>query len=140
MGTDAVLADDVTLRIESTGGGGEAVLGMKHDHAQWTTTVPLIDASPILTDASLSNSFSVTLTAARTFANPTSGLEGATYIWFIKQNVSGSKVGTFSSDFLFPGGVAPVLSTDPNAVDMVMGFYLNSKYHCSVVYNIKATS
>jgi hypothetical protein len=137
MSTDTLLADDITLEIKGTGGGGEAILGMKQDHVQWTTPVALVDGANISTDASLSNSFTVTLGGSRILDDPTSAEEGATYIWKVTQDAGGSKLLSYGNDFLFPGGTAPVLTTDANAVDLITAIYIGSKFYCSVMYDVK---
>jgi hypothetical protein len=137
MGTDVVLADDITLEITGAGAGGEAVLGMKHDHVQWVTQATLVDEAIILTDASLSNSFTVTLAGSRAMAAPTSAKEGATYIWIITQDAGGGNTLSFDSVFKFPDGLAPVLTTAGNAVDIVTGIYNGGVFLCSVMYDVK---
>ena len=57
---------------------------------------------------------SLTLTAL----NP---VAGASYLFFLRQGGGGTNVVTFSSEFKWPGGTAPTLSTAAGAVDIVSG-------------------
>ena len=94
--------------------------------AQTVTPVALTDAASIATDASLSNTFTVTLGGNRTLANPTNlPTAGAVIIkWIITQDGTGSRTLAYGSKFKWPGGTAPTLSTAAGARDMVSGLYL----------------
>ena len=95
---------------------------------QTVTPVTLVDASPIGTNANQSNNFLVTLNGAggetRQLANPTNLTDGAIYNWYVKQGANGDHLLTFGSDFKFPGGTAPTLSTAVGAVDLIVGQYM----------------
>jgi hypothetical protein len=129
--SDTILPDNVTLEVI-----GGNVLGMKHDNQQWTSIYTLTDGTTINTDCDNSNSFKVTLAGNRTLANPTNLKSGATYVWIITQDSNGSRTLTFGSTFRFPSGVAPVLTTTPNAVDMISGIFDGAKLRCTAAYNI----
>lgn len=90
--------------------------------AQDVAQVTLTDAATINTDASLSNSFLVTLAGNRTLANPTNLVAGQTVIWNIRQDATGSRTLSYGSVFKFAGGVQP-LSTGANAKDVLSGTY-----------------
>ena len=94
--------------------------------AQTVTPVALTDAASIATDASLSNTFTVTLGGNRALANPTNlPTAGAVIInWIITQDGTGSRTLAYGSKFKWPGGTAPTLSTAAGARDMVSGLYL----------------
>lgn len=81
--------------------------------------VTLVDGANISTDADLGNVFEVTLAGNRTLDNPTNLKAGATYIYFVKQDATGSRTLAYGSAFKWYGGVTPVLSTDANAVDII---------------------
>lgn len=92
--------------------------------AQTVAPVALADAASIATDASLSNTFTVTLGGNRTLANPTNLQDGVILNWFIKQDGTGSRTLAYGSNFKWPGGVAPALTTTANAVDLITGQYI----------------
>lgn len=84
-------------------------------------TAALTDAATIATDASLGNVFTVTLGGNRTLGAPTNLAAGATYIWIITQDGTGSRTLSYNSVFKWPGGAAPTLSTAAGAVDVICG-------------------
>ena len=69
-------------------------------------------------DFSQSNSFSFTATSDFTLANPSNVVAGGIYYIIVKQDATGGRLITFGSNFKFRGFV-PVLSTAPNAVDII---------------------
>ena len=79
----------------------------------------LSDGSTITVDFRAGTHFSVTLGGNRTFGNPdnTSTSIGSSGSIFITQDGTGSRTASFHSDYKFPGGTAPTLSTAANAVD-----------------------
>ena len=93
--------------------------------AQTVTPVALTDAASIATDASLSNTFTVTLGGSRTLANPTNMTNGAIYNWRVKQDGTGSRTLAYGSKFKWPGGTAPTLTTTANATDFISGQYFS---------------
>ncbi len=93
--------------------------------AQTVTPVALTDAASIATDASLSNTFTVTLGGNRTLANPTNLTHGAIYTWRVTQDGTGSRTLAYGSKFKWPGGSAPTLTTTAGAVDFISGQYFS---------------
>ncbi len=77
----------------------------------------------VATDATLSNAFAVPLTGNGTLENPSGLLAGRTYVWRIKQDAAGGRTLAYGALFKWPGGVPPVLSTAPNAVDIITAYY-----------------
>jgi hypothetical protein len=67
---------------------------------------------------------SVTLTGNATLANPSNMVNGGTYILTITQDGTGSRTLAYGTDYLWPGGVSPNLTTTPGAVD-VLTFFSN---------------
>jgi len=51
--------------------------------------------------------------------NPTNLKAGGTYILYLVQDATGTRVPTFGSAYKFPDGIAPTLSTAANAVDII---------------------
>jgi hypothetical protein len=97
--------------------GGNSLKG-----AQTVAFVTLVDAATVMTDAALSNHFSVTLGGNRTLANPSNMRDGGIYNWRIKQDGTGSRTLAYGSKFRWPGA-APTLSTAANRVDRITGQY-----------------
>lgn len=81
-------------------------------------------ATAMTADCTLSNQFRTTLTAnvttAPTLSNPG---DGQTVAWFLTQDATGSRTMTWPSSFKWAGGVAGVLSTGANAVDILTATY-----------------
>ena len=86
---------------------------------QYFGLATLTDASSISWDLSSNQVAQVTLGGNRTLANPTNKVAGATYIIIVKQDSSGSRTLAYGSDYKFPGGTAPTLSTGANDVDIL---------------------
>jgi lipopolysaccharide export system protein LptA len=61
----------------------------------------------------------VVLTGNTTLANPTNVSSGQTLTLRVKQDGTGSRTMAYGSQFKFSGGVAPVLSTAANALDVL---------------------
>jgi hypothetical protein len=87
----------------------------------WTaaTTVALTDAATIAVDMSTFLNATVTLGGNRTLGNPSNMKVGQTGYIAISQDTSGSRTLAYSSYWKFGGGVAPVLSTAANALDLL---------------------
>jgi hypothetical protein len=81
----------------------------------------LVDAANISSDMALGNVKTVTLGGNRTLDNPTNLKAGATYIWIIKQDVTGGRTLAYGSAFKWIGGSAPTLTATANAVDIISG-------------------
>jgi hypothetical protein len=98
-------------------------------------TVALTDAATIATDASLGNVFTVTLGGNRTLGAPTNLKAGATYIWIIRQDGTGTRTLAYHANFKFPGGTDPTLTTTASAVDMICGVYDGTDLMCNATLN-----
>jgi len=86
--------------------------------AQNSTRVTLTESGgTVAVDATRSNAFYLAMAGNWTLSSPTGGLDGQPIRIIIKQDGVGSRVITWGAKFKFPGGVAPVLSTAPNARD-----------------------
>ncbi len=83
----------------------------------------LTDASPITWNLATQQSAKVLLTSGvggtRQLQNPTNMVDGGTYILKITQSATGSNALTYGNAYKWPGGVAPVLSTANNAIDIL---------------------
>jgi hypothetical protein len=99
--------------------------GLKVSGAAFTPPVVVtFSATAMTVNCALSNIFTTTFTANVTVApsidNPSNG---QTLNWFITQDATGSRTMTWPSSFKWPGGVAPLLSTAANAVDLLVATY-----------------
>ena len=95
--------------------------------AQTVTPVALTDAATIATDASLSNTFTVTLGGNRTLGNPTNLTNGCIYQWYFTQDGTGSRtLATYGSKFKFPGDTVPSLTTTAGKTDLITGQYFSA--------------
>ena len=81
------------------------------------TVTTLTDAATIAVDMSTSCNFTVTLGGNRTLGNPTGMVTGQTGSIFIVQDGTGGRTLAYSSNWEFPNGTAPTLSTAVGAVD-----------------------
>jgi|SaaInlStandDraft_2_1057019.scaffolds.fasta_scaffold108180_1 hypothetical protein len=92
----------------------------------------LSDAATIATDCSAGNVHEVTLTDNRALGAPTNLKNGATYIWIITQDGTGSRTLSYNAVFKFQGGTAPVLSTAGSSVDILTGVSDGTNVYCSL--------
>ncbi|HEY9122851.1 MAG TPA: hypothetical protein VIO15_00825 [Bacteroidales bacterium] len=88
------------------------------------TVQTLTDASTIVWDASLGLRAMVTIAGNRTLANISNPIIGKRYVILVKQDSTGSRTLNYGSNYKFPGGIAPVLSSSPNATDILEFEYL----------------
>lgn len=79
--------------------------------------VSLTDAATIAVDMSSGWNFAVTLGGNRTLGNPTNTKVGQSGYIRILQDGTGSRTLAYSSNWKFPGAVAPVLTTTANRID-----------------------
>jgi hypothetical protein len=93
--------------------------------AQRGTVVALTDGATITPDFAAGNNFSVTLGGNRTLANPSNLTAGQSGTIVITQDGTGSRTLAYGSNWKFPGGTAPTLTTTANAVD-VIALYVES--------------
>lgn len=83
----------------------------------------LTSGTNVSVDASLSNNFRLVLAHNATLDNPTNLVDGLILNFRIKQDATGGRTLGYGSKYKFPGGVAPVLSTAANAVDILSCAY-----------------
>lgn len=87
--------------------------------AQRGEITALTSATTITIDMADSNNFSVTLAHNATFANPSNLTAGQSGSIFITQDGTGSRTGSWGSQWDFVGGTAPTLTTTAAAVDRI---------------------
>jgi hypothetical protein len=102
------------------GSGFAPLAGAQFTGSIGTTPVTLTDAATITPDASVSNSFAVTLGGNRTLANPTGLKDGGTYHFLIRQDATGGRTLAFGSFFK---GAPPALVATPNSMTLVTAHY-----------------
>ena len=93
--------------------------------AQRGSITALTDGATITPDFAVANNFSVTLGGNRTLANPSNLTAGQSGVIVITQDGTGSRTLAYGSNFKFPGGTAPTLTTTAAAVD-VLAYYVES--------------
>ena len=93
--------------------------------AQRGAITALTDGATITADFAVANNFSVTLGGNRTLANPTNLTAGQSGVIVITQDGTGSRTLAYGSNWKFPGGTAPTLTTTANAVDVLV-YYVES--------------
>jgi hypothetical protein len=93
--------------------------------AQRGSVSALTDGATITANFALANNFSVTLGGNRTLANPTNLTAGQHGVIVITQDGTGSRTLAYGSNWKFPAGAAPTLTTTANAVD-VLAYYVES--------------
>ena len=105
-------------------------------HAQ---TAPVAGSSTggVLTlDMTESNVFTSTLTenvATLTLSNPA---QGQTVNMLFTQDATGSRLMTWPASFKWPGGTASVLSTNSNAVDLLVITYIGTDWYASMIKDL----
>lgn len=87
----------------------------------WSNANTLTDAATIATNCNNGNVHTVTLEGNRTLGAPTNLKNGATYVWIIKQDGTGTRTLAYNAVFKFEAGAAPILSIGINDVDILSG-------------------
>jgi hypothetical protein len=101
----------------------------------------LTSGATISTDCNLGNSFTLPLAeVGATMSNPTNAIAGFTYLWRIVQTTSTTRtITTWGTEFHFPGGTAPTLSTGIGDVDVVTGYYDGTNFLCTFQADFRTT-
>lgn len=102
-----------------------ATIAQTFTKAQRGAITALTDGATITPDFSAANNFSVTLGGNRTLANPTNQTAGQSGAIVITQDATGSRTLSFGSNWKFPNGTAPTLTTTANKVDVLV-YYVES--------------
>jgi len=80
----------------------------------------LTDAATVVIDATLGDSFDVTLGGNRTLGNPTGAVNGQKLLFRIKQDATGGRTLTFGTKYRFGADLtSAVLSTAAGKLDRV---------------------
>lgn len=103
--------------------GNDSALGILARTGLWTRQQNF-QASALSFGANVSwnlataQSARLTLSGNATLDNPSSMVNGGTYILKVQQDGTGGRSLNWGSAYKWPGGNAPTVSTDPNAVDL----------------------
>ena len=81
--------------------------------------VSLSDGANISVDFNAGQNFAVQLAGNRTIDNPTNCVPGQTGSIFVIQDGTGSRTLSYGTNYKFPGGTAPTLSTGASACDRI---------------------
>ena len=144
VGTEAAWLEGlkaVALLQSSDGSVAIAQVGNLHDlSVKKAPTVTLPWAQTINWNAATATIYKVTLSGDGSLANPTANtlIDGATYMFVIKQDNTGVRALTFGSVFRFPNREAPTLSTDANAIDIITGFSDGTNLFVTMVQNFSS--
>jgi hypothetical protein len=90
--------------------------------AQRGAITTLTDGTTITADFATTNHFQVTLGGNRTLANPSNQTAGQSGAIRVVQDGTGSRTLAYGSNWKFPNGTAPTLTTTANAVDVLVYF------------------
>jgi hypothetical protein len=132
-GTSQALVKNSATNYD-TGWASAALLGSTNNFTrqQYFGQTTLTDAATIAWDVGSNQCASVTLGGNRTLSNPSNMQAGSTYILRVAQDVTGSRTLAFGSNYKWPSGAAPSLSTVSNSVD-VLTFYCDGTYMLGVI-------
>jgi hypothetical protein len=111
------------------GGGADVNTANIWTKSQNVADRSLIDGATISTDATLGNSFTVTIAGNRTIANPTGLVSGGYYSWEVVQSAGGNTI-TWGNKFTWPGGTAPILQATAGAKDLISCKYDGTDLLC----------
>lgn len=108
-----------------------------------TTTSIVQGTSATLTSAAGSitwvgdeaNTLNVTLTEDTTIQNPSTPQIGAIYQFIVTQDSNGLHTLSWGNQFAFPDGTAPVMTLDPNAVDVYTAYWNGTIFITTYVQN-----
>ena len=144
--TSVALGGTITTAtgLSITGNAGTVTNGAYLNAAQSFTAgqrgsvSALTDGATITPDFAVANNFSVTLGGSRTLANPSNQTAGQMGTIIITQDGSGGRTLAYGSNYKFPGGTAPTLTTTAGAVD-ALAYYVESasRITCRLINDVK---
>ena len=127
VGSDAVIdASDIGVTVQAFDADtAKTDVAQTYTAGQRGEITTLTDAATIAVDFADSNNFSVTLGGGRTLGNPSNQTAGQAGTIVVTQDGTGSRTMAFGSNWKFPGGTAPTLTTAASSVD-VIAYYVES--------------
>jgi len=128
--TKGIMAVANTGKLEVTNGlisFGPAVMLKDRQNvftkAQNVTKVSVTSSSTVNLDLTAGNVFDLTMLSNITFSNPGTLISGGQYILILRQDATGGRIPTFSSNWYFTdtygGALDGLITTTPNAVNVV---------------------
>ena len=123
--TSAIIADDTIVNADINSSAAIALSKIAKDTAAtWTAgqrveVTALTSAATVTIDLADSNNFSCTMAHNITFANPSNIVAGQSGSIFLTQDGSGSRTGSWGTNWDWVGGTAPTLTTTAAAVDRI---------------------
>lgn len=93
------------------------------------TQQTLTDGATVSWDTNSGGSAKVTLGGNRTLSNPTNTQNGAIYVLEVIQDGTGSRTLSYGTNFVWPAGTAPTLTTTLNKRDLLTFYCSNSKLY-----------
>lgn len=98
---------------------------------QSITPFALASGTTVAIDASKSNNFTLTMSAACKLSNPTNLTTGMVLNFAVDQDATGGRVLTFDTMFKWPGGTAPTWTTTASAKNFFSAYYDGAALRCS---------
>lgn len=128
-----------SVYVSALGANTTATLGkrIRMDGAAVADIVSLTDGANIAVDFNTGQNFAVQLAGNRTIDNPTNCVPGQTGSIFVIQDGTGSRTLSFGTNYKFPGGTAPTLSTGASACDRIDYItFTSSNVHAIATLNV----
>ncbi len=117
-------------------------LGIRANPFNWTAAqagafATLTDAATVAIDSAGSNNFNLTLGGDRVLGVPTNMVAGRSGVINVRQDITGTRLLTYSWVYEFPGSVVPTLSTAKLSFDS-LGYIINYYSTATVTITIAA--
>jgi len=132
---------DGSINAQDVQIGGVTVvqIGVVQSYTRQQTfgTATLTDAATIEWNLTSNQVARVKLTANRILDNANSQVNGGMYTLQFEQDNNGSHTLTFGTDYKFPGGTAPTLTTTNNAIDVMTCHSNGTSMFCVVQADFK---
>jgi len=109
--------------------------GQNYVNQQYFYTATLTDATNISWNLDIAQVAQVTLADNRTLDNPTNMRNGGHYTLRVIQDGTGSRTLAYGNAYLFPYGVAPILSTAGSSIDVLTFISDGTNMYGTVQYN-----
>jgi hypothetical protein len=102
-------------------------------HAQTAPVVAASTGGVLDIDCTESNVFTVAMDETVTTFNLNTPAQGQTVNIFFTQDATGSRLITWPASFKWPGGITPVLSTNSNAIDILVITYVGTTWYANLL-------
>ena len=103
--------------------------------AQFGVGTTVTDGATQTFDCTSTSHFQWTLGASRTMSTPTNVANGQLIYIMVVQDATGSRLVTWPSNFTWPAGTAPTLTTTASKADLFFAVYdgINAKWRANTV-------